>query len=123
MFEHTLIWETVEVGGVWDTEADGQQGTLVSKDQVLISPGMGGHLPKHQLLLRHLQARLQGKTLEGALELLGAPASVMHPLCLHKHKQQRSAFMPAPAQALKLAELYKTLMLKTKSVVVSALQV
>ena len=82
--QHTLVWEAVEVGGVRDAEADGQQGTLVSKDQVLISPGMGGHLPKHQLPLRHLQARLQSKTLQGALDLLRTPVPVTHPLCLHK---------------------------------------
>ena len=84
--KHTLVWEAVEVGGVWDVEADGEQGSLVGKDQVLVGPGMGGHLPKHQLPLRHLQARLHSKTLQGALELLGAPALIMH-LCVCLHKE------------------------------------
>lgn len=105
--EHTLIWDTVEVGGVWDAEADRQQGTLISKDQVLISPGVGGHLAKHQLPLRHLQARLQGKTLQGALELLRTPAPVMHPLCLHKHettKQCLHATMCKSSQACRAVQ-------------------
>lgn len=72
--ELTLVGETVEVGGVRDVKADGEQGALVGKDQVLVGPGMGGHLPKHQLPLRHLQAWLHSKTLQGALELLGTPA-------------------------------------------------
>lgn len=70
----------MEVGGVRDVEADGQQGALVSKDQVLIRPSVGGHLPKHQLPLRHLQVRLQSKTLQGAFKLLGTPAPGMHSL-------------------------------------------
>lgn len=50
-FEPTLIWETVEVGGGWDGEAQGERGALVSNDQVLVGPVMAGHLPKQQLWL------------------------------------------------------------------------
>lgn len=78
--EHTLIWEAVEVWGGWDAEPNGQGGALVGNDQVLVGPVMAGHLPKQQLLLRHCQAGLQGKALQGALHLLGAPACI-HSLC------------------------------------------
>ena len=78
-----------------DIEADGEQGALVGKDQVLVGPGVGGHLPKHQLPLRHLQAWLHGKTLQGALELLGTPAPSIACVVYTQKRHDRNKAIPA----------------------------
>ena len=114
----------MEVGGVRDVEADGQQGTLIGKDQILIGPGVGGHLPKHQLPLRQLQPRLQSKTLQGAFDLLGTPAAIMHPLHIHRQKATKECLYASMCKSSQARSAVQEALAETKiSIVVSALQV